>query len=200
MIYLLLWAAALTENIFPPFPGDTITVFGAYLAGIGILNPLPVFLWTAAGNLTSNILIYYIGRYSGRDFIRRHPRLFGGRLLPRAALFYRRWGYRALFFSRFLVGLRSIIPFFAGISRFRLGRFLAPVTLSIIVQHGLLVWLGYSLGQNWPRIKTILRDVNIGLGAAALVVAVLIWVWLRRVWRAERRKRFGGDDNLNGMD
>ncbi len=184
LIYVFLCISAFVENIFPPFPGDTITVFGAYLAGLGILRPLPVLFWTAAGNLGSNILIYYIGRSRGREFIRRHPHLFAGRLLPRAALFYRRWGIRALFFSRFLVGLRSIVPLFAGISRFKLWRFIVPVGVSILVQHSILVWLGHSLGRNWAYIKTVLRDVNIALGLAAVVVLLLGW----RIYRIERRR------------
>ena len=195
LIYVFLCLSSFLENVFPPFPGDTIIVFGAYLAGIGILKPLPVLLWTALGNLASNILIYYVGRRRGRDFIRRHPHLFPERMLSRAAVFYRRWGIGALFFSRFLVGLRSIVPLFAGISRFKPWRFLAPVMISILVQHSLLVWLGDSLGRNWAYIKTVLRDVNLILGLAALAVFVLIWRWYSRQKRGKRRQDVSRTDN-----
>jgi len=172
----------------PPFPGDTITVFGAYLAGLGFLNPLQVFGWTALGNLTSNLFIYYLGRHNGRSFIKNHPRLFHQDLLPRAALFYRKWGVGAIFFSRFLVGFRSIVPLFAGISRFRLRSFLIPVSCSILVQHALLVYLGFSVGRNWEYIKSVLREVNLGLGVVAALVAVVLFFLYRRV-RKSRLQR-----------
>ncbi len=194
LIYCLLMSASALENIFPPFPGDTITVFGAYLAGRGLIAPLPVFLFTAAGNLASNLLLYYIGLSRGRSFVMRHKRLFHQDMLARLALFYRKWGQLAIFGSRFLVGLRSMVPLFAGVSRFKPRKFIFPVTVSIIIQHTLLVWLGYTVGQRWEYIKTMLREVNLGLGVVTAVVVVAIIFWLRgvrrhRVRRLERRIR-----------
>jgi len=36
-MYMILFVGAYIENIIPLIPGDTIVVFGAYLAGIGTL-------------------------------------------------------------------------------------------------------------------------------------------------------------------
>ena len=190
LIYILLYLSAVIENLMPPFPGDTITVFGAYLSGIGILNPFAVFSWTAAGNLTSNLIIYFLGRSRQSDLIRKHKWIIDNRMLARAALFYRRWGVGALFVSRFLVGLRSIVPLFAGISRVRLRRFLLPIMISIAVQHVLLVYLGYSIGENWSYIKQFLGRINLGLGVVALAVVGLLYFWIRRVLK-EGRIRIG---------
>lgn len=197
LIYLLLFFSSALENFFPPFPGDTITVFGAYLAGLGLISPGPVFLFTAAGNLASNILLYYVGMTRGRGLFLRHKRLFHPDLLARVALFYRKWGQAALFFSRFLVGLRSVVPLFAGISRFRARKFIPPVAGSILVQHALLVWLGYTVGKRWEYIKTLLREINLGLGVVAVLVIVAIYFWFRNIrrHRASRREKRNGKEN-----
>ena len=199
LIYFLLFTTSAVENIFPPFPGDTITVFGAYLAGLGFIEPVPVFIATAAGNLTSNILLYYIGLTRGRDFILRHKRLFHQDLLARLALFYRKWGQAAIFGSRFLVGLRSVVPLFAGVSRFKPRKFILPVGISILVQHTLLVWLGYTVGRRWEYIKALLREINLGLGVVAAVVVVAIFFWFRSVkrHRAKRLERRNGNGRTN---
>jgi membrane protein DedA with SNARE-associated domain len=197
LIYLLLMSTSALENIFPPFPGDTITVFGAYLAGRGVLAPLPVFLFTAAGNLMSNILLYYIGLSRGRGFITRHKRLFHQDTLARLALFYRRWGQLAIFGSRFLVGLRSVVPLFAGVSRFKPSKFIIPVAVSILVQHSLLVWLGYTVGQRWEYIKSLLREVNLGLGVVTVLVVIGLVVWFRAV-RRHRARRLKRKNGING--
>ena len=201
LIYVLLFTTSAVENIFPPFPGDTITVFGAYLAGVGLIEPGPVFLATAAGNLASNLLIYYIGLTRGREFVQRHKRLFHKDLLARVALFYRKWGQAAIFVSRFLVGLRSVVPLFAGISRFKARKFVIPVACSIAVQHALLVWLGYTVGKRWEYIKAVLREINLGLGIVAAVVIVAIFFWFRAIrrHRVERLARRNGNGS-NGLN
>ena len=43
MLYLILFASAVVENLFPPIPGDTITAFGAFLVGTGRLNYFMVY-------------------------------------------------------------------------------------------------------------------------------------------------------------
>jgi membrane protein DedA with SNARE-associated domain len=174
--------------MFPPFPGDTIIAFGAYLAGRGFLWWLPVYLWTVAGNFGSQLLIYYLGRSRGREFIKKHPRLFHPELLPRVALLYRRWGMRLIFFSRFLVGMRSIVPLFAGISRFKPRRFLIPITVSILVQHGVIIYLGHLVGRNWEEIKKILEEINLGLGVVAVVFVLLLVFWFRKISRHSKKR------------
>ncbi|MBN2289286.1 MAG: DedA family protein [Candidatus Glassbacteria bacterium] len=188
LLYLLLAVAAAVENLFPPFPGDTTIVFGAYLAGLGALRVLPVYLWTVAGNLASNLLIYYLGLSQGRDFIRKHPRMFHQELIPRMTLLYRRWGVGVIFISRFLVGMRTIVPLFAGVSRFRLRRFLLPIVVSILIQHALLVYLGHAVGRNWNEIKQFLGEVNLGLGFVALALLVVVIFWFRAFGRRRRKK------------
>lgn len=169
------------ENLTPPFPGDTVTVFGAYLAGRGFLDPLPVFFMTAAGNITTNILLYYLGLRQGRAFLKKHKRLFHADLLPRIALFYRKWGVWTIFLGRFLVGLRSIVPIFAGVSRLSARKFIFPITAGVVVQHAFLVWLGFTLGNKWEYIKTVLQNINLTLGFVALAIVVLIVFWFLRV-------------------
>ena len=172
----------------PPFPGDTITVFGAYLAGRGFLDPVIVFSATVAGNIATNLFLYYIGIHRGRAFIRKHKRLFHEDLLPRIALFYRKWGVGTIIFSRFLVAFRSIVPLFAGVSRLRPRKFILPIICAILIQHALLVYLGYMLGQKWEFIKAVLRDINLGLGLLALALAVLIFFWFRSVRKARLKR------------
>ena len=45
-IYLFLFAIAFIEYVFPPIPGDTVMVFGAYLVGTGKLDLLIVYIIT----------------------------------------------------------------------------------------------------------------------------------------------------------
>ena len=70
--YCLLFLSAFVENIFPPIPGDTVVLFGAYLVGRGELSFVPVFLTTVAGSFIGFMAIYYLGLKKGRDFFNKN--------------------------------------------------------------------------------------------------------------------------------
>jgi membrane protein DedA with SNARE-associated domain len=36
--------AAAVENVFPPVPADVVALFGGFLAGQGVVDPLVMFL------------------------------------------------------------------------------------------------------------------------------------------------------------
>ncbi len=191
LLYLLVFLAAAVENVFPPFPGDTTVLIGAFLAGRGLLEPWPVFLWAGAGNLLTNLLLYRLGRWGGREFMGRHPRLFHPELLPRIEEFYGRWGLGAVFFSRFLAGFRSLVPLLAGVTRLGFGRFLLAVIGAIALQGSLVVYLGYTLGSNWDYVKSLMGGINLVLGLVAIAVAVLLALWYHRFRKSlETGERF----------
>ncbi|HNU73176.1 MAG TPA: nickel pincer cofactor biosynthesis protein LarC, partial [Thermodesulfobacteriota bacterium] len=48
-LYIFLFGSSVLENLIPPIPGDTITVFGAFLVGVGRLNYWYVFIACTAG-------------------------------------------------------------------------------------------------------------------------------------------------------
>ena len=50
-LYVFLFFSAIIENLFPPIPGDTITVFGAFLVGTGRLSYFFVYLATTAADI-----------------------------------------------------------------------------------------------------------------------------------------------------
>ena len=128
-------------------------------------------------------MIYFLGRRYGRGIIERHPRLFHKELIPRVKEYFKRWGIGTIFISRFLVGMRTVVPLFAGISRFGFRWFIGPMVISILVQHALIVYLGHSLGLNWEQIKHVLSRANIWFAVAALLLGVLIYLWFRKKYK-----------------
>ena len=58
--YFILFISAFIENIFPPIPGDTVTVFGAYLVGRGLLSFWGVWISTTLGSIAGFMAIFAI--------------------------------------------------------------------------------------------------------------------------------------------
>src|SRR6187397_2336142 len=60
--YALLAGSALLEYVFPPFPGDTITLFGAVLITAYGWSGAGVFATVLAGSLAGAMIDFAVGR------------------------------------------------------------------------------------------------------------------------------------------
>lgn len=187
----MLGLLAAAENILPPLPADTAVAIGAFLSHRGLTTPLGVFLVVWIANSLGAVAIYFTARRYGR-------RLFatptGRRLLtPEAVAFiereYLRFGLAGIFISRFLPGIRAVVPPFAGLVNLGPVRALVPIVLASGIWYGFITWLGSTLGANWSRIADLMADVNRGLAIIAIVggIAGGVWWYLRR--RRAHRKR-----------
>ncbi|HSG98834.1 MAG TPA: hypothetical protein VLB27_02225, partial [candidate division Zixibacteria bacterium] len=67
-VYVAIIVASFIENIFPPFPGDTVTVIGAALAARDGLSFTLVFAAAYLGGILSTLLIYWFGRRHGHSY------------------------------------------------------------------------------------------------------------------------------------
>jgi len=102
--------------------------------------------------------------------------------------FYRRWGFPAIFVSRFLPGLRAVVPAFAGVSHQPFLPVAAPVAVASAIWYGALVWLGSAAGRNLDRIVSWVAGANRVLLAVALLVFAGLALWWYRSRRAGSRE------------
>jgi membrane protein DedA with SNARE-associated domain len=185
-VYAALGLGAALENLFPPVPADTFVLLGGFLAGRGTGVAWIVWLATWSCNVVSALLVYGVGRRYGPIFFEvgmgRH--VLDERQMRRMARFYARWGYPAIFLTRFLPGLRAVVPAFAGVSRRPFLPVAVPVVLASGVWYGGLVWVGATAGQNLEALLAALDRLNRGLLVAAVVVGALVAYW----WVRTRRR------------
>lgn len=166
----------------PPVPADTFVLLGAFLASSGYADLWLVFAFTLVPNVASAMLTYWLARrYGTRFFTGRVGRyLLSERQLQQVDGFYRRWGTPAIFVSRFLPGLRAVVPVFAGVTNVSAPRLFVPLTLASAIWYGGLVYLGGVVGRNWDHILAILDRVSGWLLVLAVVVmAAIAWWWIR---------------------
>lgn len=187
LTYLVLGAGAALENIVPPIPADTFILLGGFLAARGPADVLAVFLVTWLANTSGALLVYGAGHRFG-------PPLFDSRFgrlllqpeqLARLRRFYRRRGTPAIFFARFLPGLRAVVPAFAGVARLSFASVAVPVAVASAIWYGGLVWLGSIAGESLDTMVEWYSTANrLLLVVAAAVVAVIVLAWLRTRGRA----------------
>jgi membrane protein DedA with SNARE-associated domain len=174
-IYLILIGSGFLENCIPPIPGDTVTVFAAYMVGIGRLNYVAVFLTATAGNLAGFMTMYEFGRFFGKPFfMKRNFRLFPAENIEKAETWFRKHGYRIILFNRFLSGLRSVISISAGMAGLKRRRVLPLAFLSACMWDGLLIYGGYVVGDNWKRFDYLMERYNVAIFLLIAMVALVM--------------------------
>jgi membrane protein DedA with SNARE-associated domain len=178
--YFALFASTYIENIFPPVPGDTVTVFAAYLAGRSHDYFTGVFISTSLGSIAGFMTYYVVGRLIHPEyFLRKNFRIFPAEMFALASAWFKRYGYWIVLLNRFLSGIRSVISIICGIFRLPPLRVLALTTIGCSLWNGLLIWAGYLLGDNWRMIEPIMqRYSHILLGL--LVLGCGIWFYRRK--------------------
>lgn len=179
-LYVALALVAAVENIFPPFPADTVVAFGSFLAARGNATLIGVFLATWIGNVGGAMLMYVVGRRYGARLVER--RLGGAGAVRKFEIFHARYGTPSLFLSRFLPGLRAIVPPVAGALRIPAGRTAVLFAAASAIWYGTIAWLGYRIGDDWERLSAAVRSSSrvMGIVATAVVALVLLVWWLRR--------------------
>ncbi|MGE0160677.1 MAG: DedA family protein [Gemmatimonadales bacterium] len=183
-LYLLLGAGSALENVVPAVPADTFVALGGILSTLGSTSAQGVFLATWLCNVASALGMYrlahrhggaIVGTRVGQLVLRPHQ-------LERMARFYARFGPPAIFLTRFLPGLRAVVPVFAGITRQRWWAVALPVAVASAIWHAGLVALGVLAGRNLDVLEGLLARIQgvLGLLAGVLVVLIAIWWWRSR--------------------
>jgi membrane protein DedA with SNARE-associated domain/uncharacterized tellurite resistance protein B-like protein len=190
-VYGVLALLAAVENVIPPVPSDAAVALGAFLSHRGVTTPMLVFVVTWAANLLGAALVYLgAWRFGHRLFATRTGRrLLAPRSLAVIEREYLRFGVAGIFFSRFLPGIRAVVPPFAGLVRLGAVRTLVPMAIAAAIWYGGITLMGSVLGAQWQRILGILEGVNrtMGIIAAVLIVVGVAWYWATRRRRARER-------------
>ena len=186
-LYLALAGAAAIENIFPPLPADTIVAFGAFLAARGDATPVGTFLATWLGNVAGAMLVYTAARSFGADWLDRRLKRFGGAAREEKLIgMYQERGLIALFLSRFLPGIRALVPPVAGALRVPAPRMAAVIAVASAIWYGTVTLVAYRVGADWEALQARVGELSRTTAiVAAAVVALGIGIWLvRRRWRS----------------
>lgn len=189
-LYLALVITAALENFFPPLPADTIVAFGAFLAARGEATAVGAFLATWTGNVAGAMLVYALGRRYGAEAVQRKIFAYGQagqRAENRLEKLYVRYGMLALFLSRFLPGVRALVPPFAGAMKMPVTPVLAAIAVASGIWYGTVTVAAYHVGSDWELLRARLMEVSRTATLVAGTVLTLIVIgWF--VYRVVRKR------------
>lgn len=189
-------AIALETSVFIGLvvPGDTI----ALVAATGVTTPgqyLSLVVALVIGALIGESIGFGLGRWVG-------PRLRGSRAGRRlgehnwriAEHYLGERGGIAVFLSRFLPVLHSLVPLTAGMAGMRYRRFLAWTVAASVLWSLLIVTLGLGAASGYEELASRVKGAGFLFVGLVVVAGVAIWALKRWFFRRERRHMVTGGD------
>lgn len=154
--------AALFAGTF--LEGESFFILGGVAARQGLLDPYLVALTAMAGGFLGDQIFFLLGRWRGAELLGRSRRLARKAVVARRLV--RRHAVPLMLLSRFLYGLRTVIPLACGTAGIPLGRFLLLNFVSALLWMLCFGSLGYWFG-GWVV-------ANLGAMQGLQVVALLL--------------------------
>jgi membrane protein DedA with SNARE-associated domain len=174
-LYLAIGLVSAIENVFPPFPADITVALGSFLAARGKGSPYSSFLVAWLGNLAGAGLVYYVSRrYGSSAFASRLEKWGGSHAELRLQALYARFGIPALFISRFVPGIRALVPPFAGAMKLPA----VPVALAVAAASGIwfafITWIAFfSAELGWQHLRDRIMHASSIAGVIALIAVAV---------------------------
>lgn len=191
---VVLFSSSLVEYVFPPFPGDVITLFGTYLVVKGLWSFAFTLALVTTGSLAGAALDYGIGVWLGRRLHRlpseREVRGWTPLTREKYDLLLQRFsrhGAVYILINRFLPGIRAFFFVVAGAARMPFLSVLLYAGISAVAWNAAILACGYAVGANWERLRSAFESYTIAVWCilGGLVVALMIW-WILKKRRTGR--------------
>ena len=183
VLYLLMAAFAAVENVFPPVPADTVVALGSWLAARGQGSAFWAIVATWVGNVAGAGAMYFVGRRHGTAWMhKRFPALADEKNERRLRELHGKYGAISLVLSRFIPGVRALVPPFAGALRISPVTTMLSLSLASAVWYGMVSYVAFRAGADWGALMARITRYGrfAAVGAAVIVAAGAMGWWLRR--------------------
>jgi membrane protein DedA with SNARE-associated domain len=177
MGYVGIFVMMFLESSFFPFPSEVAMIPAGYLASKGEMNLFLAWFAGTAGSVAGALFNYAIGHRLGRPFLVRYGRylFLSEESLLKVERFFERYGAASTFWGRLVPGVRQYISLPAGVGRMEVAHFVLYTFLGAGIWCGVLVALGYFIGENEELIRHYLHLI-LG-GVMALVAGVVLYYY-----------------------
>jgi len=171
-------------------PAEATVLLAAFLAEEGLFSLESIAAATVFGAFIGDQIGYVLGRTNRLHIGRRSRRASALRVQYQGAVtdLFRRHSAAAVTVGRFISFVRTLMPWFAGVSRIPYRRFVLYDLVGVLGWSAASITLGYLVGESWHLVAGWFGTVS-----AAILGLLLIGVAFL-VLRARRQRRAGSAD------
>ena len=98
---------------------------------------------------------------------------------------FKQYGMPAVFVSRFIPGVRAVVPVFAGALRLPVASTAAMIASASGIWYGLITYVAFRVGADWPMLRGMVAQYS---RTAAIVAATILAIGIA-AWALARRRQ-----------
>jgi membrane protein DedA with SNARE-associated domain len=183
--YIGIFVLMTIESAGIPIPSELIMTFGGYLSSTGKMNWIVAGIIGALGTGMGSAIGYAIGAWGGKPLVDRYGKYLGVTMdkMVWAEKWFCKFGESAVFYTRLLPVVRTIVNVPAGLLGMNFYKFMAYSMAGALPWCLVLSYLGYTLGSNWESIMGyahLLTYAVVGLVLIIVVGAIVLYLLVRR--------------------
>lgn len=162
--------------------GPVATIVSAMLARLGAFNIAVVFIFSVAGDMIGDVILYWLGYAFGMPFVNKVGRYVGitENLVLRMERYFEKHGGKTVFSVKATTGLCWATFTAAGIVKMDFRKFLKYSFLGGLVWSGFLVSMGYFYGYMWATLKQYISQAGWIIASLALISFIGIQMYKRK--------------------
>ena len=182
--YFGMFLGMVLEAVIIIIPSEVILATGGILAGRGIFSFWIAFLVGLLGSVFCAIIIYLIGYFGGRSFVKKYGKLFFMKEedIEKCDIWFEKYGLLAAFLARNFPIVRTLISLPMGISKVHFKGFVLFTTLGSIPWTLAFVYVGYALGNNWIILNNFVKKLKLP------IIILLILLFINYLWNKLKKK------------
>ncbi len=182
--YFGMFLGMVLEAVIIIIPSEVILATGGILAGRGIFSFWLAFLVGLLGSVFCAIIIYLIGYFGGRSFVKKYGKFFFMKEedIEKCDIWFEKYGLLAAFLARNFPIVRTLISLPMGISKVNFPRFVLFTTLGSIPWTFAFVYVGYALGNNWIVLNNFVKKLKLP------IIILLILLFINYLWNKLKKK------------
>lgn len=182
--YFGMFLGMILEAVIIIIPSEVILATGGILAGRGIFSFWMAFLVGLVGSVFCAIIIYLIGYFGGRSFVKKYGKFFFMKEedIEKCDIWFEKYGLLAAFLARNFPIVRTLISLPMGISKVNFPRFVLFTTLGSIPWTFAFVYVGYALGNNWIVLNNFVKKLKLP------IIILLILLFINYLWNKLKKK------------
>lgn len=173
--YLVIFPLACIE-------GPIVALVVGFMSHLGYISILPAFFVMLLGDFFPDSIYYYIGRLSNKEkLLSKYDTKT--KLISRHFVYLDRvWHkhtWKTMFVCKLAYGLSTPLLILAGLVRLPYWKFIYRSLTVTVLNYGLLVLLGYYLGQSYEKAIPYVKNIGIIIAIVAIVF-VFIYFLIQR--------------------
>ena len=173
--YLGMFISMILEAVIIIIPSELILAMGGILAANGKFSLGGAILVGLLGSVFCAAIIYIIGYYGGRPFIKKYGKYFfmKEKDIEKSDKWFEKYGMKAALIGRFFPIVRTLISLPIGISKLNFKKFLIYTTIGSIPWTVLFVLSGFYLGNNYTKIVKVMDIFKIPIIILFIILFII---------------------------